>query len=282
MIVQWYPGHMQKAKREILEINKYVDLYLILLDARAPLSSRNEDLEVLIKGKPMIYLLNKSDLADEKKNNQFLKYFESINHKAICIDSLRGTNIKNIFKIAENLLKDKIEEARQKGRRKIIRFGVLGIPNVGKSTLINKITNSSKAKTGDKPGVTRSKQWIKINDYFEMLDTPGILLPKLEDDMVAVKLCAIGSIKDELYDRELVAKKTIDIIKKDYCDLLNKKYSLDFSNMSGDDYLVEIGRKRGCVLKEGRIDTLKAASLFLEDLRKAKIGRITLDEIGSR
>lgn len=282
MIVQWYPGHMQKAKREILELNKYVDLYLILLDARAPLSSRNEDLEVLIKDKPKIYVLNKADLADERKNNQFLRYFESMNQKTLCIDSLKGTNVKNIFKIAENLLKDKIEEARQKGRRKIIRFGVLGIPNVGKSTLINKITNSSKAKTGDKPGVTKSKQWIKINDYFEMLDTPGILVPKLEDDMVAIKLCAIGSIKDDLYDKELVAKKTIEIVKKDYCELLNKKYSLDFLSMSEDEYLVEIGKKRGCVLKEGKIDTLKAANLFLEDLRKAKIGRITLDEIGDR
>ncbi|ABP67734.1 HSR1-like GTP-binding protein [Caldicellulosiruptor saccharolyticus DSM 8903] len=282
MIVQWYPGHMQKAKREILELNKYVDLYLILLDARAPLSSRNEQLESLIKDKPKIFLLNKADLADEKKNNQFLKYFESINQRALCVDCLKGTNVKNIFKIAENLLKDRIEEARQKGRRKIIRFGVLGIPNVGKSTLINKITNSSKAKTGDKPGVTKSKQWIKINDYFEMLDTPGILVPKLEDDMVAIKLCAIGSIKDELYDKELVAKKTIEIIKKDYCELLNKKYSLDFLNMSEDEYLIEIGKKRGCVLKEGKIDTLKAANLFLEDLRKAKIGRITLDEIRDR
>jgi len=282
LIVQWYPGHMQKAKREILELNKYVDLYLILLDARAPLSSRNEQLESLIKDKPKIFLLNKADLADEKKNNQFLKYFESINQRALCVDCLKGTNVKNIFKIAENLLKDRIEEARQKGRRKIIRFGVLGIPNVGKSTLINKITNSSKAKTGDKPGVTKSKQWIKINDYFEMLDTPGILVPKLEDDMVAIKLCAIGSIKDELYDKELVAKKTIEIIKKDYCELLNKKYSLDFLNMSEDEYLIEIGKKRGCVLKEGKIDTLKAANLFLEDLRKAKIGRITLDEIRDR
>lgn len=282
MIVQWYPGHMQKAKREISELNKYVDLYLILLDARAPLSSRNEQLEALIKDKPKIYILNKSDLADEKKNNEFVKYFESINQIAICIDSLKGTNIKNIFKTAENLLKDKIEEARQKGRRKIIRFGVLGIPNVGKSTLINKITNSSKAKTGDKPGVTKSKQWIKINDYFEILDTPGILVPKLEDNMVAIKLCAIGSIKDELYDKELVAKKVIEIIKKDYYELLNKKYSLDFLNMSEDEYLLEIGEKRGCILKEGRIDTLKAANLFLDDLRKAKIGRITLDEIGDR
>jgi len=273
---------MQKAKREISELNKYVDLYLILLDARAPLSSRNEQLEALIKDKPKIYILNKSDLADEKKNNEFVKYFESINQIAICIDSLKGTNIKNIFKTAENLLKDKIEEARQKGRRKIIRFGVLGIPNVGKSTLINKITNSSKAKTGDKPGVTKSKQWIKINDYFEILDTPGILVPKLEDNMVAIKLCAIGSIKDELYDKELVAKKVIEIIKKDYYELLNKKYSLDFLNMSEDEYLLEIGEKRGCILKEGRIDTLKAANLFLDDLRKAKIGRITLDEIGDR
>ncbi|AZT90120.1 ribosome biogenesis GTPase YlqF [Caldicellulosiruptor changbaiensis] len=282
MIVQWYPGHMQKAKREILELNKYVDLYLILLDARAPLSSRNEQLESLIKDKPKIFILNKADLADEKKNTQFLNYFESINQRALCVDSLKGTNVKNIFKIAENLLKDKIEEARQKGRRKIVRFGVLGIPNVGKSTLINKITNSSKAKTGDKPGVTKSKQWIKINDYFEMLDTPGILVPKIEDDLVAIKLCAIGSIKDELYDKELVAKKTIGIIKKGYCELLNKKYSLDFLNMSEEEYLIEIGKKRGCVLKEGKIDTLKAANLFLEDLRKAKIGRITLDEIGDR
>ncbi|WAM35424.1 ribosome biogenesis GTPase YlqF [Caldicellulosiruptor acetigenus] len=282
MIVQWYPGHMQKAKREILELNKYIDLYLILLDARAPLSSRNEQLESLIKDKPKIYVLNKSDLADEKKNEEFVKYFQENNQVAVCIDSLKGTNVKNILKIAENLLKDKIEEAKQKGRKKIIRFGVLGIPNVGKSTLINKITNSAKAKTGDKPGVTRAKQWIKINDYFEMLDTPGILVPKLEDDTVAIKLCAIGSIKEELFDKELVAKKTIEMIKKRYCQLLNQKYSIDFSTLSEEEYLIEIGKKRGCVLKEGRIDTLKAATIFLDDLRKGKIGRITLDEVVGR
>lgn len=282
MIVQWYPGHMQKAKREILELNKYIDLYLILLDARAPLSSRNEQLESLIKDKPKIYVLNKSDLADEKKNEEFVKYFQENNQVAVCIDSLKGTNVKNILKIAENLLKDKIEEAKQKGRKKIIRFGVLGIPNVGKSTLINKITNSAKARTGDKPGVTRAKQWIKINDYFEMLDTPGILAPKLEDDTVAIKLCAIGSIKEELFDKELVAKKTIGMIKKKYCQLLNQKYSIDFSTLSEEEYLIEIGKKRGCVLKEGRIDTLKSATVFLDDLRKGKIGRITLDEVVGR
>lgn len=282
MIVQWYPGHMQKAKREILELNKYIDLYLILLDARAPLSSRNEQLESLIKDKPKIYVLNKSDLADEKKNEEFVKYFQENNQVAVCIDSLKGTNVKNILKIAENLLKDKIEEAKQKGRKKIVRFGVLGIPNVGKSTLINKITNSAKAKTGDKPGVTRAKQWIKINDYFEMLDTPGILVPKLEDDTVAIKLCAIGSIKEELFDKELVAKKTIGMIKKKYCQLLNQKYSIDFSTLSEEEYLIEIGKKRGCVLKEGRIDTLKSATVFLDDLRKGKIGRITLDEVVGR
>ncbi len=282
MIVQWYPGHMQKAKREILELNKYIDLYLILLDARAPLSSRNEQLESLIKDKPKIYVLNKSDLADEKKNEEFVKYFQENNQVTVCIDSLKGTNVKNILKIAENLLKDKIEEAKQKGRKKIIRFGVLGIPNVGKSTLINKITNSAKAKTGDKPGVTRAKQWIKINDYFEMLDTPGILVPKLEDDTVAIKLCAIGSIKEELFDKELVAKKTIGMIKERYSHLLNAKYSIDFSTLSEEEYLIEIGKKRGCVLKEGRIDTLKAATVFLDDLRKGKIGRITLDEVVGR
>lgn len=282
MIVQWYPGHMQKAKREILELNKYIDLYLILLDARAPLSSRNEQLESLIKDKPKIYVLNKSDLADEKKNEEFVKYFQENNQVAVCIDSLKGTNVKNILKIAENLLKDKIEEAKQKGRRKIIRFAVLGIPNVGKSTLINKITNSAKARTGDKPGVTRAKQWIKINDYFEMLDTPGILVPKLEDDTVAIKLCAIGSIKEELFDKELVAKKTIGMIKERYSRLLNTKYSIDFSTLSEEEYLIEIGKKRGCVLKEGRIDTLKSATVFLDDLRKGKIGRITLDEVVGR
>ncbi|ADQ07472.1 ribosome biogenesis GTP-binding protein YlqF [Caldicellulosiruptor hydrothermalis 108] len=282
MIVQWYPGHMQKAKREILELNKYIDLYLILLDARAPLSSRNEQLEALIKDKPKIYVLNKSDLADETKNQEFVKYFQENNQVAVCIDSLKGTNVKNILKIAENLLKDKIEEAKQKGRKKIIRFGVLGIPNVGKSTLINKITNSAKARTGDKPGVTRAKQWIKINDYFEMLDTPGILVPKLEDDTVALKLCAIGSIKEELFNKELVAKKTIGMIKKKYCQLLNQKYSIDFSTLSEEEYLIEIGKKRGCILKEGRIDTLKAATMFLDDLRKGKIGRITLDEVVGR
>lgn len=273
---------MQKAKREILELNKYIDLYLILLDARAPLSSRNEQLESLIKDKPKIYVLNKSDLADEKKNEEFVKYFQENNQVAVCIDSLKGTNVKNILKIAENLLKDKIEEAKQKGRKKIIRFGVLGIPNVGKSTLINKITNSAKAKTGDKPGVTRAKQWIKINDYFEMLDTPGILVPKLEDDTVAIKLCAIGSIKEELFDKELVAKKTIGMIKERYSHLLNAKYSIDFSTLSEEEYLIEIGKKRGCVLKEGRIDTLKAATVFLDDLKKGKIGRITLDEVVGR
>lgn len=279
LIVQWYPGHMPKAKKEISELNKYVDLYLILLDARAPLSSRNEQLEELIKNKPKIYLLNKFDLADEVKTKKFVKYFLQNNKIAICMDSIKGTNIKEVLKTAENLLKESIKEAKAKGRRKIIRFGILGIPNVGKSTLINRFTNSTKAKTGDKPGVTRSKQWIRINDFFEILDTPGILIPKLEDDFVAIKLCAIGSIKDELFDKEFVAKKTISIIKNEYKELLNKKYSLDFSGFSEDEYLIEIGKKRGCVLKEGRIDTFKAANIFLEDFRKAKIGRITLDEI---
>lgn len=282
MIVQWYPGHMQKAKREILELNKYIDLYLILLDARAPLSSRNEQLEVLIKDKPKIYVLNKSDLADETKNHEFVKYFQKNNQVAVCIDSLKGTNVKSILKIAEILLKDKIEEAKQRGRRKIIRFAVLGIPNVGKSTLINKITNSAKARTGDKPGVTRAKQWIKINDYFEMLDIPGILVPKLEDDTVAIKLCAIGSVKEELFDKEFVAKKTIGMIKEEYSHLLKAKYSIDFSTLSEEEYLIEIGKKRGCILKEGKIDTLKAATMFLDDLRKGKIGRITLDEVVRR
>ncbi|MEZ0536180.1 ribosome biogenesis GTPase YlqF [Caldicellulosiruptoraceae bacterium PP1] len=279
MNINWYPGHMAKAKKEISQLNKLVDLFLVMLDARAPKSTRNIELEEIFHDKPSLYLLNKSDLADSNKTKEWINFLNINNYKAIEIDSLSGKNIKKILETSFQLVNEKIESYLNKGRRKIVRFAVIGIPNVGKSTLINKISNASKAKIGDKPGVTRSKQWIKVNDYFELLDTPGILYPKLDDIDTAYKMCAIGSIKDELYNPEEIAIYLATLLKNNYSKIFNQKYKTDFSLIEGQQLLLEIGRKRGCIIKGGEIDTQKAALLLLDDFRKGRIGRITLDEI---
>lgn len=279
MNINWYPGHMNKAKKELQSLNKFVDLYLILLDARAPLSTRNTELEQIIKDKPRAFLLNKSELADPELTKKWIAYFNKMNERCMEVDCLTKRNINKIDILVNDIVDDLKKKSSEKGRRKIIRFAVIGVPNVGKSSLINQLSNTSKAKTGDKPGVTRAKQWIKINEYFEMLDTPGLLVPKMDDKDVAYKLCALASIKEELYNPEEIATYLIDILKFRYNNLLMQKYKLDFGKMNNEEYLNNIGIKRGCIIRNGEIDKLKASKVVLDDFRKGRIGRITLDEI---
>lgn len=278
MNIQWYPGHMVKTKREIQENVKKVDLVIEILDARIPVSSRNPDLDKLIGAKPKLVLLNKSDLADPRLNSQWIKYYKSIGINAIEVDSITGKNIQKVFSIAKSMVKEKLDRKAERGIvGKPVRALVAGIPNVGKSSFINRVSSKSNAKTGDKPGVTRSKQWIKVNSDFELMDTPGILWPKFDDEQVALHLAYVRSIKDEIIDSQELAFNFVKEIAEIRPQVLKERYKL--SELCEDTVkLIEmIGAKRGCMLSGGRVDTLRASNIILDDYRSGKLGKITLE-----
>ncbi len=277
MNYQWYPGHMTKAKRQMQEDIKLIDLIIELVDARIPVSSRNPDIDELGKNKARLILLNKSDLADERRNTEWMEYFEGKGFHAVKVNSRSGVGLKAIQGIVQDACKEKIERDRRRGiLNRPVRAMVVGIPNVGKSTFINSYAGRACAKTGNKPGVTKGKQWIRLGKGLELLDTPGILWPKFEDQSVGLKLAMIGSIKDEILNTEELAIELLKKLTADYPGILAQRYEIQES-ADAVQMLEGVAKNRGCLLKGGSLDYTKASQILLEEFRNGKIGRITLE-----
>ena len=277
MILQWYPGHMTKARRQMQEDLKLIDLIIELVDARIPLSSRNPDIDELGKNKSRLILLNKSDLADEKYNEQWTTYFQKKGFFVLKVNSKSGAGLKAIQGVIQEACKEKIERDRRRGiNNRPIRAMVVGIPNVGKSTFINSYAGKACTKTGNKPGVTKGKQWIRLNKNLELLDTPGILWPKFEDQEVGKRLAYIGSIKDEILNLEELSLELLEYIRTNYSGCLNQRYGIseDGTPLS---LLEEIAENRKCLVRGQELDYAKAAGILMEEFRNGKIGRITLE-----
>ncbi len=280
MVLQWFPGHMAKTRRLISEHLKLVDVVVELLDARLPLSSRNPEIDKLVGNRPRILVLNKSDIADTKVTEAWKDYFEEQGLTAITVDSQSGKGFSALNAAIDKVMKEKLERDKAKGiQRHSIKLMVVGIPNVGKSSFINRLSGRSAAKTGDRPGVTTAKQWIRIAGRYELLDTPGILWPKFENPEVAKRIAFTGGIKDEIMDIEELACELLHYLKAEYPELLCRRFKLEEDAMELEPYdlLEAIGRKRGCVVSGGNIDTFRAASLVLDDFRGARIGNISLE-----
>ena len=277
MHFQWYPGHMTKAKRMMQENIKLIDLVIELVDARIPLSSRNPDIDELGKNKARLVLLNKADLAEDKWNDAWAEYFKKKGFSVVKVNSRKGGGIKSIQGVIREACAEKIERDRKRGiLNRPVRAMVVGIPNVGKSTFINALAGKACAKTGNKPGVTKGKQWIRLDKQVELLDTPGILWPKFEDQEVGLKLAFIGSIKDEVLQTEELAAELIHFLRTAYPEVLADKYNIE---MDEDDYVVlnHIAKSRNCIVRGNELDTEKAALLLLDDFRNGKLGRLTLE-----
>lgn len=278
MAINWFPGHMRKTQREIKENLKLVDAVIEIRDARIPRSSANPDIDKLLEGKPRIILLNKSDLTDSKVTRDWIEYLTNDNVKVLEVNCLKGEGLKGIKPALLNLLKEKHDRLKAKGMAKIItRVMVVGIPNVGKSTFINKMARNNIAKTGDRPGVTKSKQWIKTSIGIELLDTPGVLWPKFEDDTTALNLAFTGAIKDEIMDIEELALKLVERLQKSYVTQLKERYKLPDVFENPLDTLDLIGKKRGTLISGGQIDYNRIAVILLDEFRGGKIGKISLE-----
>lgn len=277
MNLQWYPGHMTKAKRQMQEDLKLIDLIIELVDARIPLSSTNPDIDELGKNKARLILLNKSDLADERYNEQWSAYFQKKGFYVVKVNAKSGAGLKSIQGVIQEACKAKIERDRRRGiKNRPIRAMVVGIPNVGKSTFINSYAGKACAKTGNKPGVTKGKQWIRLNKTLELLDTPGILWPKFEDQEVGKRLAFIGSIKDEILNLEELSLELLDYIRTNYPGLLNTRYGIE-EDGTPVSLLEAVADKRRCLIRGQEIDYAKAAGIVMEEFRNGKIGRITLE-----
>lgn len=277
MHFQWYPGHMTKAKRQMQEDIKLIDLVIELVDSRIPLSSRNPDIDELGKNKARLILLNKADLADEKQNEAWSAYFKAKGFYVVKIDARRSNGMKVIQNVILEACKEKIERDRKRGiKNRPVRAMVVGIPNVGKSTFINTFAGKACAKTGNKPGVTKGKQWIRLNKNVELLDTPGILWPKFEDQMVGLRLALIGSIKDEILNIDELSLELIQILQKHYSGMLQERYGVDES-LEPVQVLSAVAEKRNCIQKGGEPDYSKAAALLVDEFRSGRIGKITLE-----
>lgn len=277
MQVQWYPGHMTKAKRQMLDDIKLIDLVIELLDARIPMSSRNPDIDEIAKGKSRLVLLNKADLADPAKNEMWLKYYKDSGAVALLLDSRNRKGFAPISKAIEEACAAKLERDRKRGIiGRPVRAMVVGIPNVGKSTFINSLCKRASTKTGNRPGVTKGKQWIKLDKNVELLDTPGILWPKFENETIGKNIAYIGSVNDDILDETELSMNLIGKLKTDYPGSIGARYETDESSEILD-ILEGIARKRGCLKKGGDVDYDKAAHIVLDDFRSGKIGKITLE-----
>ncbi len=275
--IQWYPGHMTKAKRMMQENIKLIDLVIELVDARVPMSSRNPEIDELGKNKARLILLNKSDLAEEKQNDAWVAYFKEKGFLVVKVNSKKGGGIKSIQGVIQEACKEKMERDRKRGiLNRPVRAMVVGIPNVGKSTFINSLAGKACTKTGNKPGVTKGKQWIRLNKNVELLDTPGILWPKFEDQAVGLRLAFIGSIKDEILNAEELAAELIKFLKKNYTGVLAEKYNIE-EDCDVYQCLSNIAESRHCLLRGNELDTVKAAMLMIDDFRSGRLGRITLE-----
>ncbi|MBD7936743.1 MULTISPECIES: ribosome biogenesis GTPase YlqF [Cytobacillus] len=278
MTIQWFPGHMAKARREVTEKLKLVDIIFELVDARIPLSSRNPMIEQIIQQKPRLVLLNKADMADPILTKQWIDYFKSKGLTAISINSQDGQGMKEITLAAKQLLQEKFDKQRAKGiRPRAIRAMIVGIPNAGKSTLINRLAKKNIAKTGNKPGVTKAQSWIKVGKEMELLDTPGILWPKFEDQEIGLKLALTGAIKDTILNLQDIAVYALRFLKEHYPEKLVERYQLNELPEEIVELFDEIGKKRGCLVSGGTVDYDKVTELIIREFRSEKFGRLTLE-----
>ena len=277
--IQWYPGHMFKSMREIREKLKLMDMVMILLDARLPRSSMNPDIVKTIKQKPAVILLNKMDLADDRETDRFINDFKKQGILALKIDAQNKRNIHQIEALAKLALKDQLDKQKEKGLKdRPIRTMILGIPNVGKSTLINALANKKATRTANRPGVTRAQQWIKLGDTFELLDTPGVLWPKFEDENIGMHLAITGAIKDHILPTDDIVCYALDFLKVHYPDRLKSRYDL-LKDMSCIEMLDHIGRLRGALLKGADIDYDRVYQIILTDIRNGQLGGLTFDRL---
>lgn len=280
-VVHWFPGHMAKATRMIKEYVKKVDVVIELLDARIPRSSANPVISEVVGQKPHIVVLNKADLANPQATKEWVAYFEKQGLTVLAIDSKTGKGNKQLVKAVERLAQPIIDKWKNKGiRSRSVRTIILGIPNVGKSTLINKLASAAATRTADKPGHTRGQQWVKIGKDLELLDTPGVLWPKLEDQRAAARLAMTGAISDDVYDLESVMKQLLNQVNEANPDLLAERYKLKPEELGDANQLLEsIGRRRGCLVSGGIVDLEKARRIVLADYRNQKLGNLTLDGV---
>ncbi len=277
MHFQWYPGHMTKAKRQMQEDMKLIDLVIELVDARIPLGSRNPDIDELGRNKARLILMNKADLADERQTESWMAYFREKGYFAVRLDARSKSGMKAIGAEIMKACQEKIERDRKRGiKNRPVRAMVVGIPNVGKSTFINTYAGKACAKTGNKPGVTKGKQWIKLNKNVELLDTPGILWPKFEDQQVGLHLALIGSIKDEILNMDELSLELIRILKEKYPGVLGERYGVE-EGQDAPEILLSVAKKRNCLKKGNELDYGKAAALLLDEFRSGSLGRISLE-----
>lgn len=288
--IQWYPGHMAKTRREIIEDLKLIDVVIELLDSRILISSRNPDIEEITKNKDRIIVLNKCDLSDKKENDKWVNHFKQNGLIAIECDSNSGRGINEVLRAIEKLKEKELQEYASKGRTgRKIRAMILGIPNVGKSSFINRVSKTNRLEVGNKPGVTKKKQWIRINEKIELLDTPGVLWPKFDNEKVALNLAYTGSIKDEILPQTEIAYQLLKYLLENYKSNISERYKLSIDyidkvlnqnqpeNFNIYEIMQEIGKKRGAIVSGGQVDDEKVARIILDDFRSGKLGKITLE-----
>lgn len=278
LTIQWFPGHMAKARRQVTEKLKLVDIIFELVDARIPYSSRNPMIDEIIQHKPRLVLLNKADMADKEVTKQWIKYFQDNEVKALAINSQAGLGMKEINQASQEILQEKFDRMRAKGvRPRAIRAMIVGIPNAGKSTLINRLAKKNIARTGNTPGVTKAQQWIKVGKELELLDTPGILWPKFEDQEVGMKLALTGAIKDTILNLQDVAIYALRFLEKRYPDRMKERYQLEVIPEDVVELFNQIGKLRGCLMGGGEIDYDKVTELIIREFRTERLGPITLE-----
>lgn len=277
--IQWFPGHMAKTRRLITENLKQVDLVLEIIDARIPQSSRNPELDSWVATKPRIIMLNKSDNADLEKTKLWLDYYKKQGIPALACDCKTGKNVKNFMPLVKDVLSDLIKRREDKGMAgRVIRIMVVGIPNVGKSSFINRISGSKRAKVEDRPGVTRGRQWVSISNEVDLMDMPGVLWPKFEDPLVGEKLAFTGAVKDDVLDIELLAARLLSYLAESYPQRIIERYKLgDIENLDGFQLLEQVGRKRGMLISGGEVNTERAAITVIDEYRSGKLGKITFE-----
>ncbi len=278
--IQWFPGHMAKTRRLISANLKLVDAVAEVVDARVPLSSRNPEMDRMTTGKPRIIILNKCDLADEKATKKWIEYFSSFGITSLAVDCKSGKGLKSFIpSVKTKVLKELIDKRQKNGMTGTpLRLMIVGIPNVGKSSFINRLAGSKRAKVEDRPGVTRTKQWVKLDNNIELLDMPGVLWPKFEDQNVAIKLAFTGAVSDDILDIETLSMKLLVFLKENYPQSLKERYKIDYADgESGLDLLEKVGKKRGMMIAGGKINTERAGITVIDEFRSAKLGRITLE-----
>ncbi|WP_421384559.1 ribosome biogenesis GTPase YlqF [Bacillus salacetis] len=278
MTIQWFPGHMAKARRQVTEKLKLVDIIIELVDARIPISSRNPMIDEVVQQKPRLVLLNKADMADKMMTDQWINYFSDRGIKALAVNAQGGTGLGDIVKASKDILSEKFDRMRARGMKpRAIRAMIVGIPNVGKSTLINRLAKKNIAKTGNTPGVTKAQQWIKVGKEMELLDTPGILWPKFEDEEVGYKLALTGAIKDTILNLQDIAVYGLRFLESHYPKRLEERYGIDFFPEEIVEVFDKIGTQRGCLISGGGVDYDKTSDLIVRDIRSERLGKLTFD-----